>query len=71
MAKTEFRTGEPGDVVRLTKKAVLIDFEEAGEVWVPFSVMNTDTLAQCVEGNRIERPRIEAWFMDREEIGNH
>lgn len=68
MPKTEFGTAEPCEVVLLSEKAALLEFNESGGVWVPFSLMSVGTLNLLVEGDSIERPQIEKWFLEREEI---
>ncbi len=65
MGKTEFTSIGPGMVVHITKKAALINLEEHGERWIPFSALATTTLSLCRPGEGIDRVRVETWWADK------
>ncbi|MCK9542630.1 MAG: hypothetical protein M0R03_11445 [Novosphingobium sp.] len=46
-----------GEVVTMTEKAVLLNFEEYGEKWIPKSVLRIDSDATIYVAN---------WFYDKE-----
>lgn len=56
-------------IKRLTKKAVLVEFDDADKTqkWIPLSVVSTKTAAQCEEGNVIANFCVESWFAEKME----
>ena len=58
----------PAEVLHVTKKAVLFEFdcEDYGEsprqAWVPQSILSVSTLAVCEEGARLPTIRVESWW---------
>ncbi len=59
----------PGEVLRVSAKAVLIKLEGAEEhQWFPQSILSTATAAQCRVDHTIERVWAETWFCEKEEL---
>lgn len=54
-----------GLVKVIRPKAALVELEEHGNTWVPFSVMATPTAADCEQGSVIDAFRVESWFADK------